>query len=319
MAGLRQRLRGAVPALALLGTGVAAAGAPPYSEPLEHSDWEVSEEDATCRIEQTVRHGGALRLRTRPGVVIGAFWQAPAAMSGGAAPRLRSAAPQWLQPTDLEPLDLELEPWGERVFRVPQGFVEPLQTRLVAGHDLRIDFPDAAGSVRFRGVRFARRVPEFRACDEAQAEPPGVDGEALEHWSIRFATASHRLDAAARATLARALEILPRAAGARVRVVGWTDAEGPAAVNAQLSRERARVVRDALIDGGVPAPVVEWRAPGVDPGAEAARAASRRTDIWWLDAARTRGARGRPPAAAAEGKTPHTRPLMTDPDTPGRE
>ena len=151
MAGLRQWLRSAVPALALLGTGVAAAGAPPYSEPLEHSDWEVSEEDATCRIEQTVRHGGALRLRTRPGLVIGAFWQAPAPMFGSTAPRLRSAAPQWLQPTDLEPLDLELEPWHGRVFRVPQAFVEPLQTRLVAGHDLRIDFPDGAGSVRFRG------------------------------------------------------------------------------------------------------------------------------------------------------------------------
>lgn len=70
MARLRQWLRCALPGLVLLGVGMATAGAAPYSEPLERSDWQLTEEDAACRIQQTVRHGGTLRF---------AYWCRPSA------------------------------------------------------------------------------------------------------------------------------------------------------------------------------------------------------------------------------------------------
>ncbi|WP_018880831.1 OmpA family protein [Thioalkalivibrio sp. ALE30] len=283
MAGPSQWLRRALPIL-VLGVGVATAGAEPYSDPLERSDWQLVEDDATCRIEQTVRHGGVLRLDQRPGLVTAAFWQAPYAMPEDAAPRLRTGAPEWLRPATHAPLDLRLQARGARLFRVPQGMVQPLKARLLAGHDVRIDFPDGDGSVHFRGIRFALRAQDFRACRAGQADPAAApEMAALDRWRVYFETASDRLNAEARAELEAAARALAAEENPRVRVVGWTDATGPLALNRRLSRSRAEAVRDALVEAGVPARGIEIEAAGVDPAAEGARPASRRSDIWWLD------------------------------------
>ncbi|WP_024327504.1 OmpA family protein [Thioalkalivibrio sp. AKL19] len=283
MAGLRQWLRCALPGL-VLGAGMATAGAAPYSEPLERSDWQLTEEDATCRIQQAVRHGGTLRFEARPGLLTAVFWQAPYAMPAGGAPRLRTGAPEWLRPATQSSLDVRLQPRDAHLFRVPQALAQPLKARLLAGHDVRIDFPDGDDSVHFRGIRFALRARDFRACygeqDTLAATP---ETGALDRWSVYFETGSHRLNAEAREVLQRAARVLAAAEAPRIRVVGWTDAAGPLEINRPLSRNRAEVVREALVEAGVPAAGVEIEAPGVDPAADGARQASRRSDIWWLD------------------------------------
>ncbi len=284
MFALRQWLRCVLPGL-LLGAGMATAGAEPYGEPLERSDWHLTEDDAACRIEQGVRHGGVLRFEARPGLVTAAFWRAPYPMPDGAAPRLRTGAPEWLRPATEAPLDLQLQPRDDRLFRIPQTFAQPLKTRLLAGHDVRIDFPGGDETVHFRGIRFALRARDFRACyGEHEAPPATPDAGALDRWSVYFDTGSHRLDAAAREVLERAARVLTAAGDApRIRVVGWTDAEGPLEINRALSRDRAEAVRAALVETGVSAGAVEIEASGVDPAADGARRASRRSDIWWLD------------------------------------
>lgn len=321
MAGLRQWLCHALPGL-LLGAGMAAAGAAPYSAPLEHSDWRMIGDDtgadAGCRLEQDVRHGGVLRFEARPGLVTAAFWQAPYAMPPGAAPRLRTGAPEWLRPATRSPLDLHLQARDDRLFRVPQAYAQPLKARLLAGHDVRIDFPDGDDSVHFRGIRFALRAEAFRACYGEQDTPAAMpDAGALDRWSVYFETGSDRLDAAAREILERAARVLASAEAPSIRVVGWTDATGPLEINRPLSRSRAARVRDALVAAGVPAANIEIEAPGVDPAAEGARQASRRGDIWWLDSessgdtpgeplseAAVDGAAGRDPAPSAPSATP---------------
>ena len=284
MAGLRQWLRRALPGLLVLGAGMATAGAGPYSEPLEHSDWQLTEGDASCRMEQTVRHGGVLRFEARPGLMTAAFWEAPYPMSPGSAPRLGTGAPEWLRPATEAPLDLQLQARDDRLFRVPPAFAQPLKARLLAGHDVRIDFPDGDDAVHFRGIRFARRAHDFRACYGEHAAPAATpEAGALDRWSVYFETGRHRLNAEAREVLKRAARALVGADAPRIRVVGWTDAAGPLEINRPLSRNRAEVVRDALVDEGVPVTGIEIQAPGVDPAAEGARQASRRSDIWWLD------------------------------------
>ncbi|WP_018169044.1 MULTISPECIES: OmpA family protein [unclassified Thioalkalivibrio] len=284
MARLRQWLRCALPGLVLLGVGMATAGAAPYSEPLERSDWQLTEEDAACRIQQTVRHGGTLRFEARPGLLTAVFWQAPYAMPAGVAPRLRTGAPEWLRPATQSPLDVRLQPRDARLFRVPQALAQPLKARLLAGHDARIDFPDGDDSVHFRGIRFALRARDFRACYGEQDTPAATpEAGALDRWSVYFETGSHRLDAEAREVLEQAARILADSETPRIRVVGWTDAAGPLEINRPLSRNRAEVVRDALAEAGLSAARVEIEAPGVDPAADGARQASRRSDIWWLD------------------------------------
>ncbi|WP_026340469.1 OmpA family protein [Thioalkalivibrio sp. ALJT] len=316
---------GFVPGVALLAVLVATAApaAPaPFVEPLEHSDWSLVEEEAVCRIEQAVRHGGSLYVEQRPGLRPAAFWRAPHALSVDAAPRLRTAAPEWLRPAAKAPLDLRLQAGGEHLFRVPPGQVQPLQTRLLAGHDVRVDFPDSDASVQFRGMRFALRAQAFRACGDDHSPPPAApETGALERWSVYFETASAGLDTAARATLQQAVQALKATAAPQIRVVGWTDAEGSLAVNRTLSRERANVVRDALVESGIARGQIEIVAPGVDPAAVGERAASRRADIWWLDtdaAAVDPGAPRplqTPGAAGAEGPevAPGSAPPATSP------
>lgn len=282
MTGLRQWLRLMLPGV-LLGAGIVTAGAAPYSEPLERSTWQLTEDDDTCRIEQSVRHGGTLGFETRPGLVTGAYWEEPYPMPEGHSPRLRTGAPEWLRPASMAPLDLQLEARDDRIFRVPQSLVQPLKARLLAGHDIRIDFPDRDDWVHFRGIRFALRAQDFRACYGSHTRPAAApEAGALERWSVYFDTGLHRLDHEARETLEVSAQALASVAAPRVRVVGWTDAEGPLGINEALSRDRARVVREALVEAGVAAEHIEIEAPGVDPAAEGARAASRRSDIWWL-------------------------------------
>jgi uncharacterized surface protein with fasciclin (FAS1) repeats len=96
---------------------------------------------------------------------------------------------------------------------------------------------------------------------------------------VFFETGSAELDAAAQATIAEAataIQALP--AGSRVRLVGVADAQGDAAANLELSRERARAVQAAL-EQAVPDADVRYvvRARGEEEGGELANA--RRVDI----------------------------------------
>ncbi|WP_026289091.1 OmpA family protein [Thioalkalivibrio sp. ALMg11] len=313
MARLRQWLRCALPGLVLLRVGIATASAAPYSEPLERSDWQLTEDDATCRMEQTVRHGGTLRFEARPGLLTAVFWQAPYAIPAGAAPRLRTGAPEWLRPATQPPLDLRLQARDDRLFRVPQALAQPLKARLLAGHDVRIAIPDGDDSVHFRGIRFALRARDFRACYGGRDAPAATpDAGALDRWSVYFETGSHRLDAGAREVLQRAARILLASDDPRIRVVGWTDAAGPLEINRPLSRHRAEVVRGVLVEAGVPAKGIEIEAPGVDPAADGARQASRRSDIWWLDSGESRPGEAPvaplPPADTEESEVREPRP-----------
>ena len=77
---------------------------------------------------------------------------------------------------------------------------------------------------------------------------------------------------------------------AYLSIVGHTDSTGTDAINDPLSLERARSVRDYLIDRGVPASHIQVagrgdREPVADNGTEAGRARNRRVEIFLREAA----------------------------------
>lgn len=77
---------------------------------------------------------------------------------------------------------------------------------------------------------------------------------------------------------------------AYVNIVGHTDSTGTEAINDPLSLERARSVRDYLVDRGVPASHIQVagrgeREPVADNGTEAGRARNRRVEIFLREAA----------------------------------
>ncbi|WCM91143.1 OmpA family protein [Acidovorax sp. NCPPB 2350] len=85
---------------------------------------------------------------------------------------------------------------------------------------------------------------------------------------VKFFFASGKADLAADA--APALADVIRAVkedGRRVLVSGFHDATGDAAANAELAKQRAQAVRDALVAGGVPADRIELRKPELTQGA----------------------------------------------------
>jgi len=107
---------------------------------------------------------------------------------------------------------------------------------------------------------------------------------------FRFVAGSNQLDALGRDDLDRSVEQLQRslAAGAIVRLIGHSDAEGEAAINRKLARERAEAVRLILEERGVYGLQVDSAGemcPIADNENQAGRQSNRRVEVWIADRA----------------------------------
>ncbi|MBS1169862.1 MAG: serine/threonine protein kinase [Burkholderiaceae bacterium] len=69
--------------------------------------------------------------------------------------------------------------------------------------------------------------------------------------NFRFMSGSHRLDNKAVRDLDRVLEFIGNAPGQRVMLFGFSDAQGDASANLNLSRERSKAVAEELLKRGV--------------------------------------------------------------------
>jgi outer membrane protein OmpA-like peptidoglycan-associated protein len=112
--------------------------------------------------------------------------------------------------------------------------------------------------------------------EPAAATPaqPAAAGQASIHFELNAAT----LPASAPADLAPIVDALHRQSDAHAVVSGFHDASGDADKNAELARQRAFAVRDALVAAGVAAERIELAKPaetvgGADP------AQARRVDV----------------------------------------
>jgi outer membrane protein OmpA-like peptidoglycan-associated protein len=114
----------------------------------------------------------------------------------------------------------------------------------------------------------------------AKQQLQGSITQLLSGAPITFQPNSPQLTAAGNATVARLLELVRAAPGARLQVDGFV-ATGPGngrLTAQQLSEQRAAAVRDALAAGGVPAGNIVARGLG-EGSSPAAQAAGRRVDI----------------------------------------
>jgi cytochrome c oxidase subunit II len=116
----------------------------------------------------------------------------------------------------------------------------------------------------------------------AQAATPVAAAAAAEGLplSVLFASGKSALDGDAQKVLGKAVEMLKAKPGAKIALSGFVDASGSAAKNAELAKQRAFAVRDALTKGGIPAERIELRKPSqVEAGSGADAARARRVDI----------------------------------------
>ncbi|MCL2581820.1 MAG: OmpA family protein [Streptosporangiales bacterium] len=109
--------------------------------------------------------------------------------------------------------------------------------------------------------------------------PAGIEARirgVLGTGGVTFATGSTSLTPRSAAALSRVASMLAREPGLRVRIAGYTDDSGPAAVNQALSLARASATRDYLAAHGVSASRLAAAGYGAeDPVATNATAAGR--------------------------------------------
>jgi uncharacterized protein YidB (DUF937 family)/outer membrane protein OmpA-like peptidoglycan-associated protein len=86
------------------------------------------------------------------------------------------------------------------------------------------------------------------------APAPATAPATAELWPMKiyFATGSNTLGAEDSARIQRAVDYLKANPAAVVDITGYADKSGAAATNEELAKERAKVVRDALVAAGIP-------------------------------------------------------------------
>ncbi|MGE0097680.1 MAG: OmpA family protein [Hydrogenophaga sp.] len=96
----------------------------------------------------------------------------------------------------------------------------------------------------------------------AVAAPVGDDASVVvENGVVKFYFASGKADLAPGALDALADAIRSAKSGKRLTLSGFHDATGDPAFNAELAKQRAMVVRDALVGAGVAESAMELRKP----------------------------------------------------------
>ena len=98
--------------------------------------------------------------------------------------------------------------------------------------------------------------PASPAAEQAEIAPVG---EALA--KVYFAIGKAELDEADKGVVGKTLEALGANPKAIVLLSGFHDPSGDPAKNAELAKQRAKAVRDALVAGGVAADRIKFRKP----------------------------------------------------------
>jgi len=155
-----------------------------------------------------------------------------------------------------------------------------IETRVVAAVVIAI-LVLVVGSVIGFGIQ--RATGTRAAAPAAQAPAAVVVSEedasiVVENGVVKFYFATGKADLATGALEALAESIEAAKGGKKLVVSGYHDATGSAAANAELAKQRALVVRDALVGAGVAEAALELKKPEETTGSGSA-AEARRVEV----------------------------------------
>lgn len=140
---------------------------------------------------------------------------------------------------------------------------------LIATILLAVGLALGIGIHRARGNAPAPAAPAAAAVAAAPAAAAPVAGDAsvvVENGVVKFYFASGKADLAPGALAALGDAIAAAQAGKRLVLSGYHDATGDPAMNAELAKQRALAVRDALVGAGVADSSLELKKPEVAVG-----------------------------------------------------
>jgi outer membrane protein OmpA-like peptidoglycan-associated protein len=130
------------------------------------------------------------------------------------------------------------------------------------------------GISKSRGAKPAAPAAAVVATPAADGEPSVV----VEAGVVKFYFASGKADLAAGAVQALADAIAAAQAGKMLTISGFHDASGDPAMNAELAKQRALAVRDALVGAGVAETAMELKKPEQMVG-DGSAAEARRVEV----------------------------------------
>jgi cytochrome c oxidase subunit II len=149
---------------------------------------------------------------------------------------------------------------------------------LLAGTAAFQSGPDSAASTATSAPASAAAAASTAAAGASITVPGTAAATAPLLARVLFETGVSALPADAAKTLAPVIEAATRSAGIRLAVSGFHDKTGDPERNAELAKERAIAVRDALVAAGVSVDRVELSKPQVTEGG-ADDTLARRVDI----------------------------------------
>lgn len=135
---------------------------------------------------------------------------------------------------------------------------------LMAAVTLAVGLAVGIGIQQSRGSAAAGSAAASASATTAVAAPAAVGDDAsvvVENGVVKFYFASGKSDLAPGALAALADAIQAAKAGKRLVISGFHDATGDPAFNAELAKQRAFVVRDALVGAGVAESSLELKKP----------------------------------------------------------
>ena len=171
------------------------------------------------------------------------------------------AMPAWKQLSDTElaaVISYTKNAWSNKTGHV----IQPADVAAVRGGKT----PELSGA---KGGTSASAAP---------AAGPATAGAELP-LSVLFATGKSALDEAGQKAIASAVAFLASRPEAKMALSGFVDASGDPARNAELAKQRAFAVRDALTQAGVAADRISLRKPEQIEAGKADAARARRVDI----------------------------------------
>ena len=219
---------------------------------------------AACHLESG-KGGGAIKPLDGSAVVKGPLGEEMHAVLEG---RANGAMPSWKQLSDTElaaVVTYTKNHWTNQTGQL----VQPAQFKAARAGE----FPAGGAAAKADATAAPAAAAPASAAATAAAPAAGMP------YQVFFATGASALDAEASAVLKAAVEHLKAHPDVKIALSGFVDSTGNADANAELAKNRATAVRNALETGGVAADRIDLRKPEVITAAQGADREGRRVDI----------------------------------------
>lgn len=260
-----------------------------FSNGINESRWQASGSVFECRLQQPVPLFGDVIFRTRAGESSGFYLRAKVARFEAGPAQLVARSPVWSHPTEQVALGDVPVKRGTRPLWLGRDMTELMLAKLNLGMEValvRESWYDTAAEPIDLAISSIGFRSEYRKYLDCLAGLLPANFDQLKRSTVHFSAGlNERLSGTATRRLDQILQLTKHDQTIRMFYIdGHADAAGTRVENLELSKVRAELVRDYLLNNGISDAqmVVRWhgeRYPVASNQSEAGRSQNRRVTI----------------------------------------